>query len=255
MDRMQAFQGNTFSYSKSDSMLLERVEEALGVKPAIKNGKWRKDSSGAHMYVISTAKTKQHPGPNPLGPKGSIVRQLRIQTAMSQARSIMEKSFIHPDSNRVVAHALDLLLMRLHGSSPEEDAMAIVYAFNFVIGQHSFLDRERTGETIYLATRREQMRKLRAERKVEAALSRGEILTVDEVMAQFNEAPTFTFESHEIDEEIVEETFFDDEFDINEFHVDEDAEMDRLALLASRNAERGIAAFSHSGFDDNDLDF
>ncbi len=146
----------------SDNSTIERLEKALGMVPIIRNGEWEIDALG-FKYKL---KGNPFKGDRCLGVKGSLVRDLNRTLVLTSARNQIEVGFNDPCSWLVV-NSITVLSTRLRMMADHEDPFACLQAFLEVMLQQDFIDNSRKGETIRNLSKRDRMREVRAERRLQ----------------------------------------------------------------------------------------
>lgn len=145
------------SDTKSDNSTIERLEQKLGLRPDIKDGKWVRDETG-FQYRRFGAKFQ---GERKLGESGTMLRDLNKRMVLTSARSALEPLFTDPCCWIILA-AVGVLATRLNMMDADEDPYSCLTAFMEVMAQHDFIDNQRSGETIRSLTRAHNERERRA---------------------------------------------------------------------------------------------
>lgn len=141
------------SDTRSDNATLERLEDALGLAPVVRNGQWASDELGFQYR----RKGKPFKGARQFGEKKSLFRDLQKQLIITSARNAIEPLFTDP-CNWLVINSITVLNVRLGMMEADEDPHCCLAAFLQVLAQHDFIDNTRKGETIRSLTKRDQMR-------------------------------------------------------------------------------------------------
>ncbi|MAG65001.1 MAG: hypothetical protein CMK74_03900 [Pseudomonadales bacterium] len=161
-DKEDALEAASTTATYSDNSTIERLEKALGMSPVIRNGEWVTDALG-FKYKLKGSPFK---GDRCLGVKGSLVRDLNRTLVLTSARNQIEGAFNDPCSWLVV-NSIAVLSTRLRMMADNEDPFACLQAFLEVMLQQDFIDNSRKGETIRNLAKRDRMREVRAERRLQ----------------------------------------------------------------------------------------
>jgi hypothetical protein len=220
--------GRSVQQNSAKDNLIEQVEDILGFRAIRRNGSWCRDKENTSLLMYSFNEKCNFDGPNPLGSKGSMCRDLLIQTYISSARSKFSPLFLQGEEEPIVRDAVTIFAMRMRSALPTEDPSLMLHAITGILGQHDFIDNNRSGETIRRNMKREKMRTSRANKRVAEAKAKGEVLTFEEAYSQARgQAKKLTIEP--ITEESIQEV---DEFEAQVLSDD----------VASRFAAKNICA-------------
>ncbi len=152
------------------------VMNTLGLQPNFTlEGDPKKDSSET-FDVITRVKGKLRAGKS-----GSIGREVLVFRAIEKVKQRMLEEFAEREEDAESREAFSLFVKRLSLMGEDEDPNSIAEMF-----LHAIRPFSRNAKADRLEVRRQQMRLLRAARKVEKAREEGKELTLEEVLASTN---------------------------------------------------------------------
>lgn len=142
--------------SFTENATIQRLEEAMSMKPVLENGMWVEDGS-FFAYTL----TKPVTGPRQFGKIGSFLRDATLYMVQSSAVKVLEETYDDTGS-WLPRWAYWLFCYRLRKAGDNEDPYELLKAFTAVLTQHDFLDASRKGESLRRVTKRLHMQQKRA---------------------------------------------------------------------------------------------